>query len=251
MSPRIRTLLTLMIALPPVAAAEEPGGHGGHGPGDDDATIRHRFEDAQQWAERFEAADRDAWQLPDTVIARVVDRPDLVVADIGSATGYFAVRFARAVPQGVVLGADVEPDMVRYLNDRARREGIANLVSVLAAPDDPHLPRAADVVFVCNTIHHIDDRVDYFRHLQEQTAPDARLVVVDYRPGRRWGRRTSWRPTGWSASWRARAGSCRPATTCSRSSGSSFSGGPDRKRPCTPISRSATGCCPSSRGRSR
>jgi len=182
MPPTVRLLVAALIALPALALAEEPSGHAEHGHGDDDATVHHRFDDAERWAERFEAEDRDGWQLPEEVIARVVDRPDLVVADIGSATGYFAVRFARAVPQGMVIGADVEPDMVRYLNDRARTEGFPNLVSVLAAPDDPHLPRLADVVFVCNTIHHIDNRVDYFRRLQEQTAPDARLVVVDYKP---------------------------------------------------------------------
>jgi SAM-dependent methyltransferase len=187
LSPAARLLVALILAVPAASGvAEEPPDHHGsgepHAPGGDDATVHHRFEDAERWAERFEDPARDAWQLPDSVIARVVDRPDLVVADIGSATGYFAVRFARAVPEGAVIGADVEPDMVRYLNDRARAEGIPNLVSVLAAPGDPHLPRLADVVFVCNTIHHIDDRVDYFRRLREQTAPGARLVVVDYRP---------------------------------------------------------------------
>ncbi len=45
------------------------------------------------------------------------------IADIGSATGYFPVRFARACPDGFVIGADIEPGMIQYLNDRARREG--------------------------------------------------------------------------------------------------------------------------------
>jgi len=175
-------LAVLLLVLPGAAPAEEPHGGHGHAHGDDDATIHHRFEDAERWAERFEAADRDEWQLPGEVISRVVDRPDLVVADIGSATGYFAVRFARAVPEGLVIGADVEPDMVRYLNDRARAEGMTNLVSVLADFDDPHLPQPADLVFICNTVHHIDDRVDYFRRLQDQTAEGARLVIVDYKP---------------------------------------------------------------------
>lgn len=183
MAPIARSLLALLLALAAPAAAD-PGTHPGPGSDHegDDATIHHRFQGAEQWAKRFEAKERDAWQLPDSVIARVVDRPDLVVADIGAATGYFAVRFARALPEGEVLGADVERDMVNYLNDRARREGIRNLVSVLAAPDDPHLPRPADVVFICNTIHHIDGRIDYFTRLRDQTTADARLVVVDYRP---------------------------------------------------------------------
>lgn len=187
---RLVPLLALVVLLARPAAAAEPGehaGHGDHSAHDDDATIHHRFQDAERWAERFEDPARDAWQLPDTVVARVVDRPDLVLADIGSATGYFSVRFARALPEGRVIGADVEPDMVYWLNDRARREGIPNLVSVLAAPEDPHLPARADVVFICNTIHHIDARVDYFTRLRDQTAPGARLVIVDYRPDSQMG----------------------------------------------------------------
>jgi SAM-dependent methyltransferase len=160
----------------PAAAQQHDHAHG------DDATARHRFEQTEEWARHFEDPARDEWQLPDSVIARVVTRDDLVVADIGSATGYFAVRLARALSRGFVIGADVEPGMVHWLNDRARREGLANLVSVLAAPDDPHLPRPADIAFLCNTIHHIDGRVSYFRSLAEQLRPGARLVVVDWRP---------------------------------------------------------------------
>ncbi len=166
-----------------VAAADTPAAHEHH----DDATVHHRFEDADAWAARFEDPDRDAWQLPDDVVSAIVTRDDLVIADIGSATGYFPVRFARACPDGLVIGADIEPDMVYYLNDRARREGLSNLVSVLAAPDDPHLPATADVIFICNTYHHIDDRLDYFTRLRGQLREDGRLVVVDYRPASRRG----------------------------------------------------------------
>lgn len=148
----------------------------------DHATIQHRFEDAAAWARMFEDPARDAWQKPDSVIARLVTRPDLVIADIGSATGYFPVRFARAVPQGMVIGADVEPGMVTYLNDRVRQAGLTNVVSVLAAPDDPHLPRAADLIFICNTYHHIDGRVAYFQRLAAQLRPQGRIAVLDYRP---------------------------------------------------------------------
>ncbi len=166
----------------PSRAEAPPDGHGQRDhSGHHDATAHHRFEDATQWAERFEAAERDAWQLPDSVIATLIHRDDLVVADVGSATGYFPVRFARATPRGAVFGSDVEPSMVMYLNDRARVEGLTNLSSVLAAPDDPHLPRRVDLVFLCNTVHHIDDRIDYFQRLREQLRPGGRIAIVDFR----------------------------------------------------------------------
>lgn len=165
-------LALCVLAVPAAARAQHPHGTDPH----------HRFEDAAEWAKRFEDPARDAWQLPDSVVATLVARKDLVVGDIGSATGYFPVRFARALPEGRVIGADVEPGMVTWLNDRARREELPNLVSVLAGPDDPHFPCRVDLVFVCNTYHHIADRAAYFRKLREQTSPGARLAIVDYRP---------------------------------------------------------------------
>ena len=119
--------------------------------------------------------------MPDRVVEVLAVRENMVVVDIGSATGYFPVRFARACPEGLVLGADIEPDMVHYLNERSRREGLANLVSILAAVDDPHLPVPADLVFICNTYHHIDGRIDYFRRLQQQIRENGRVAVVDFR----------------------------------------------------------------------
>jgi SAM-dependent methyltransferase len=173
----IPSLLVAAASAAPAAAQHDRERHGS-----DDATIRHRFEDAGEWAARFEDPGRDAWQLPERIVETLCDRDDLVIADIGSATGYFPVRFAAACPEGLVIGADIEPGMVFYLNDRARKEGLANLVSVLAAPGDPHLPVPADLVFVCNTYHHIDGRVDYFTRLREQLVSGARVAVVDYRP---------------------------------------------------------------------
>ena len=176
--------LALFFLLP--AAAQEHDDHSGH-KGHDDATVHHRFDDAESWAKRFEDPERDAWQMPDRVVEVLIVRKDMVVADIGSATGYFPVRFARACPEGLVLGVDIEPDMVLYLNDRARREGLTNLVSTLAGADDPHLPVLADLVFICDTYHHINGRIDYFGRLQEQLTENGRVAVVDFRPSSKRG----------------------------------------------------------------
>ncbi|MFZ0126031.1 MAG: class I SAM-dependent methyltransferase, partial [Xanthobacteraceae bacterium] len=41
------------------------------------------------------------------------------VADIGAGTGYFSVRIAKRVLEGKVFAVDIEPDMLRYLGERA------------------------------------------------------------------------------------------------------------------------------------
>lgn len=150
------------------ASGEQPGFH-------------HRFDDPAQWARRFEGPERDAWQRPDLVISSLSLAPDARVADVGAGTGYFSVRLARAVPQGRVWAVDVEPTMVRWVLDRARREEIANLTAVLAAPDDALLPDAVDVALVVDTYHHIGARTAYFARLRGSLRPQGRVAIVDFR----------------------------------------------------------------------
>ena len=156
-------------------AAGPNAAHDGHAHG-----HHHRFEDAEAWAQQFDDPSRDEWQRPEAVLDFIGLAPDAQVADLGAGTGYFAVRLARRVPRGRVLANDIEPDMVRYLGERAAKEGLPNLVPVQGMPDDPALPEAVDVAFMCNVYHHIEDRTGYFRKLATQLQPGGRLVVVDF-----------------------------------------------------------------------
>lgn len=139
-----------------------------------------RFQKAEQWARRFENPQRDRWQKPDHVLKVMDLAADARIADIGSGTGYFPVRFARAAPRGFVYGVDIEPEMVSYLNDRAKQEKLWNLKSLHVATDDPRIPEPVDVVFLCNTYHHIQNRVAYFRNCKKYFRPGGRLVIVDF-----------------------------------------------------------------------
>lgn len=145
------------------------------------STHRHRFSDAERWAQVFDNPKRDLWQKPDEVLRALALPPDAVVADLGAGTGYFAVRLARRLPSGRVYGVDVEPDMVRHLAERARRERLDNLVAVAAAPDAPNLPEKVDLVLLVNVYHHIDERERYFDRLEDDLRPGGRVAIVDFR----------------------------------------------------------------------
>jgi len=145
------------------------------------ADHHHSFGDAQKWAQEFDDPSRDAWQKPHEVIQALKLKPDDAVADIGSGTGYFAVRLAHNVPQGHVYGVDIEPEMVKYLAERAQKQGLANLTSVAGAPDDAHLPAKVDVVLMVDVYHHIDNREAYFRKLRDSLKPGARVAIIDFR----------------------------------------------------------------------
>jgi predicted methyltransferase len=143
-------------------------------------THEHRFEDAEKWARVFDDPARDAWQKPHEVILALGLARDARVADLGAGTGYFTARLAHAVPQGRVYGVDTEPDMVKYLGERARREGLANVVPVASRPDDAALPAPVDLVLLVDVYHHIGDRVSYFRRLSGSLRPGGRVAVIDF-----------------------------------------------------------------------
>jgi len=142
--------------------------------------MNHGFSDAEQWAKSFDDPKRDASQKPREVIEALQIKRDSVIADIGSGTGYFAVRFARMVPEGRVYGVDIEPDMVKYLTRRAEREGLKNLTALTGTPTDPRLPERADLIVMVNVFHHIADRERYFRNLRASLKPGGRIAIIDH-----------------------------------------------------------------------
>lgn len=158
------------------APAEPSADHRSHG-----HHKEHRFTNAEAWAAQFDNPTRDAWQKPEAVIAALALAPNMAVADLGAGTGYFAVRLARAVPAGTVYAEDVEPDMVRYLGERAQREGVGNLVAVRGDPADPRLPAPIDVAIMVDTYHHLADPAGFFARLRERLRPGATLAIVDFK----------------------------------------------------------------------
>src|SRR5690554_4977089 len=159
-------------------------GHHGHGEGDEvneEGYKGHRFDNPEEWTARFESDERTAWQRPDEVLATLGLSPDMKIADLGAGTGYFAVRFAAAAPQGKVYAVDIEPTMVAWLAQRAAKDGLPNLEAVQAESDDPQLPGPVDLVFMCNVFHHIAEPRAYFEAVAGKLEPGGRVVIVDFR----------------------------------------------------------------------
>ncbi len=143
--------------------------------------YQHSFGDAEKWAKAFDDPARDAWQKPDEVLnALHLQRTDRV-ADLGAGTGYFSVRIAKLVPEGKLFSIDIEPDMLRYLRERAHHENLSVLVPILASAESANLPESVDLVLVVDTYHHIDNRIAYFSKLKASFRPNGRLAIVDFK----------------------------------------------------------------------
>ena len=143
--------------------------------------MQHRFDDAERWAKSFDDPARDAWQMPDRVIAALNLQPGQSVADLGAGTGYFSVRLAKAQPAATVYAVDIEASMVAHLAKRAAAEHLKNIVPVQAGADRTNLPQPVDVVLLVDVYHHLPNRPAYFRELGKSLKPGARVAIVDFR----------------------------------------------------------------------
>jgi SAM-dependent methyltransferase len=85
------------------------------------------------------------------------------------------------LPGASVYAVEIEPNLVRYIEVRATREHLRNVVPVDGAPDDPRLPEKVDLVLIVDTYHHIDARVEYFRRLRNALRPGGRIAIVDFK----------------------------------------------------------------------
>jgi SAM-dependent methyltransferase len=146
-----------------------------------DRGYQHSFGQAESWAKEFDDPTRDAWQKPAEVLDALHLMPTTRVADLGAGTGYFSAQIAKRIPEGKLFAVDIEPDMLRYLEQRKHREQLHVLVPVLASAETPNLPEPVDVVLLVDTYHHIDNRVAYFAKLKKSLRTNGRLAIVDFK----------------------------------------------------------------------
>jgi ubiquinone/menaquinone biosynthesis C-methylase UbiE len=172
------SLCACLAATQSVPAAEDPSP--AHKHSHSKSGFHKSFQNAAEWAKKFEDPARDDWQKPNEVISALKLKPTDKIADIGAGTGYFAWRLAQAVPGGKVYAVDVEKDMVEYMKAVSKKKNLPNLIPVQGTASDPQIPEQIDLALVVDTYHHIDSRSDYFKQLRRNLLPDGRLVIIDF-----------------------------------------------------------------------
>jgi ubiquinone/menaquinone biosynthesis C-methylase UbiE len=117
----------------------------------------------------------------DRVVETLHLTPGTRVADIGAGTGLFSWPLARAVGKdGVVYAVDINPVLLGHIERIATAKGFSNVRTVLAAEDDPLLPEPVDLVFMCDTLHAIEDRAAYLETLRGHLRPGGRIAIIDF-----------------------------------------------------------------------
>ncbi len=129
----------------------------------------------------FEYPDRDQKLEINRVMDILAIHPGKTVADIGAGSGWFTVRAARRVTSsGQVFAEDINPEAIRYIDNRAHKENLPNVHTVLGTPDDAKLPPASvDAVLLLKVYHEIARPVPFMERLRVSLRPGARVGIID------------------------------------------------------------------------
>ena len=132
------------------------------------------------WLERPEREDEEA---PSKAIDLLDLKPGMAVADIGAGSGYYSSRIARRVgPAGRVYATDIQQGMIDILDRRIKAEGLANVTTILGAPDDPKLPpNSIDLAIMVDVYHELQQPQVFLQRLKSAFKPNGRLVLLEFR----------------------------------------------------------------------
>jgi len=188
--PALVFLLVLALA-PPAPAAEPAQGRYAAVPASPDGigkVYRGReiarvmsFHGAE-WLERPERVEEER---PELLLSALELEPGMKVADVGAGTGYYSWRLAQRVGAGgTVYAVDIQPEMIKLLEQQMSRRGAANVKTVLGTPIDPGLPSAGiDLALMVDVYHELEYPYEMLAAIVRALKPGGRLVLVEFRAG--------------------------------------------------------------------
>lgn len=135
---------------------------------------------AAGWLERTE---REKEEEPAKLLKALDVKAGLVIADVGAGSGYHSFRLAPLVGEkGKILAVDVQPEMIKMLTDRAKRDKVTNVEAVQGTEKDPKLKAASvDLILMVDVYHEFAFPYEMTEKMVAALKPGGRMVFVEFR----------------------------------------------------------------------
>jgi ubiquinone/menaquinone biosynthesis C-methylase UbiE len=127
----------------------------------------------------LESEERKTWQNPSEILAQIDLKQDYVVADLGCGSGYFSIPIARKVKK--VYGIDVQQEMLEYLEEKAKKQKISNIKTILSKGNDiPLENESVDLLLTVNTLHEFREQEKIVKEIKRVLKHNGKAVIVDF-----------------------------------------------------------------------
>ncbi len=132
-----------------------------------------------RWLER---QTREREEKPTRAVQGLSLSPNAIVADIGSGSGYYTFRIAPLVPKGQVIGVDIQPEMVEFLNKKSKKLSIHNVTGHLGKIDSVNLnANSIDAVILVDAYHEFSHPNEMMHSIVHALRPGGKVYLLEYR----------------------------------------------------------------------
>jgi cyclopropane fatty-acyl-phospholipid synthase-like methyltransferase len=126
---------------------------------------------------------RKLLQNPNKILKPYVNEA-MTVADIGCAMGFFSLPLAKMVgANGKVICVDIQEKMIRSLEKRAAKAGLAGRIQTIICNDKSFglddFKEKVDFALAIGVVHEVRDSVRFFSEMNEAMKPAGRLLVAE------------------------------------------------------------------------
>jgi SAM-dependent methyltransferase len=117
------------------------------------------------------------------MLANLGVKPGMTVCDMGCGNGFYSLQLARLVgPTGRVLAVDIQPEMLKMLEEREAAAKIDNVDTILGTLHDPKLPEGAvDLILLVDVYHEFSHPEHMLAAMRRALKPDGLIALVEYR----------------------------------------------------------------------
>jgi ubiquinone/menaquinone biosynthesis C-methylase UbiE len=131
------------------------------------------------WLERPE---RELEENSSQLLRNMNVKPGMVIADIGAGSGYYTVRLSKLAGNGKVYAVDVEPEMIKYLDQRINKDKLKNVITILGSEKEVHLPaNSIDLMLLVDVYHEFAFPYEMGNSMLDALKPGGLLYLVEFR----------------------------------------------------------------------
>ena len=105
------------------------------------------------------------------------------ICDMGCGNGFYTLQLAKMVGEkGHLYAVDIQPEMLKFLNDRADKQGVTNISPILGTFTNPRLPNGKiDLILCVDVYHEFSHPEQMLAAMRASLSPEGLIALVEYR----------------------------------------------------------------------
>jgi ubiquinone/menaquinone biosynthesis C-methylase UbiE len=134
-------------------------------------------------AEWLTRDDREQEERCSLMLTNLGVKQGMAICDMGCGNGFYTLQLAKMTGDtGHLYAVDIQPEMLKLLNQRADEQGVRNVSPILGTLANPRLPKGKiDLILLVDVYHEFSHPEQMLAAMREALAPDGLCALVEFR----------------------------------------------------------------------